>query len=139
MRDLLPHLLTLAFGGVSGYLLKFWLDRRAERERLRHGEKQPHYRNLLLCLKSLSEGRRANDQLLMFEFYFLWLYAPDDVVRAAGRLVQAHAAGATATEETRRSLLADLLVAIRRDMGFSDTALSGSDLVRWAGDHAARG
>jgi len=130
MQELLPHLLTLAFGGVTGYLVKYWLDRRAEREKLRHSEKQPHYRNLLLCLKSLGEGNRETESLLMFEAYFVWLYAPDEVVRSATRLAKAYSSATSSSEEERHKLLAELLLAIRRDMGFHGTALSGTDLIR---------
>lgn len=84
--DLL-QILTLVFGGVVGYFINAWLNSRSEREKRRHTEKEPHYRNLLLCIKSLASGKRENIELFLYEYYFLWLYAPDDVIRAAHNVV----------------------------------------------------
>jgi len=52
-----PELFSLAFGGAAGYLLKFYLDRRNAEEERAFADKREHYRNLLLCLKSLREGK----------------------------------------------------------------------------------
>jgi hypothetical protein len=62
----MDKLILGAIGTAIGYLLKYFLDKRKEAESIRIASRRDHYRSLLLCLKSLSEGRRDNDELLRF-------------------------------------------------------------------------
>jgi hypothetical protein len=82
-----PEFLSIACGGAAGYLLKFYLDRRKAVEERAFADKREHYRNLLLCLKSLREGKSEHTELLWFEYSFLWLHATDSVIKSANTLV----------------------------------------------------
>ena len=55
-------------GAGAGNLLKFYLDRRKAAEERAFVDKREHYRNLLLCLKSLREGKSEHRELLWFEY-----------------------------------------------------------------------
>lgn len=120
------QLLSAAFGAVAGYLLKFYLDRRKAAEERAFTDKRDHYRTLLLCLKSLREGKSEHTELLWFEYSFLWLHAPDSVIKSANALVTKIKEGAVKAEELA-PLVGDLLLQIRRDMGFPKTSLLQTD------------
>lgn len=121
-----PQLLSAALGAVAGYLLKFYLDRRKAAEERAFADKREHYRTLLLCLKSLREGNPEHTELLWFEYSFLWLHAPDSVIKSANALVAKVKEGSGKAEELA-PFIGELLLEIRRDMGFSRTALLQSD------------
>ena len=127
--DFIIQILTLVFGGVGGYFIKSWLDSRSERERQRHKEKEPHYRNLLLCIKSLASGKKEHIDLFLYEYYFLWLYAPDDVIQAAHKLVLRISTDENIAAQLKKTELTNLLTSIRRDMGFKDTEVSEEELT----------
>ena len=86
-----PDPLIAAIGAlvvaVVGALLTFYLDRRKAAEERAFADKREHYRTLLLCLKSLREGESKHTELLWFEYSFLWLHAPDSVIKSANALV----------------------------------------------------
>ena len=75
-------------GAVVGFFIKDYLDRKRDAELQRINDRREHYRTLLLCLKGLGEGKRENEELLRYEYGFLWLYAPDNVVRSCNALIQ---------------------------------------------------
>jgi len=120
------QLLSGAFGAVAGYLLKFFLDRRKAMEERAFTDKREHYRNLLVCLKSLREGKSEHTDLLWFEYSFLWLHAPDSVITSANALVTKIKEGSVKAEELA-PFVGDLLLQIRRDMGFPRTSLLQTD------------
>jgi len=120
------QLLSAAFGAVAGYLLKFYLDRRKVAEERAFVDKREHYRNLLLCLKSLREGKSEHIGLLWFEYSFLWLHAPDSVIRSANTLVTKIKEESIEAEELA-PFVGELLLQIRRDMGFPKTSLLQTD------------
>ncbi len=119
-------LLSAAFGAAAGYLLKFYLDKRKAAEERSFADKRDHYRNLLLYLKSLREGNSEHMDMLWYEYSFLWLHAPDSVIKAANALVTRLKDEAIQTEELA-PLIGDLLLQIRRDMGFPKTSLLQTD------------
>lgn len=119
-------LLSAAFGAAAGYLLKFYLDKRKAAEERSFADKRDHYRNLLLCLKSLREGNSEHMDMLWYEYSFLWLHAPDSVIKAANALVTRLKDEAIQTEELA-PLIGNLLLQIRRDMGFPKTSLLQTD------------
>lgn len=121
-----PELLSLAFGGVAGYLLKFYLDRRNAAEERAFADKREHYRNLLLCLKSLREGKSEHTDMLWYEYSFLWLHAPDAVIKSANILLTKIKEGSVKVEELA-PFVGELLLQIRRDMGFPKTSLLQTD------------
>lgn len=125
----LIQILYALIAGFGGYLLKALLDARSERERQRHTEKEPHYRTLILCIKSLSSGNRKDIDLFLYEFYFLWLYAPDDVIRAAREVTYRISTKGNIATQSNRTALANLLMAIRRDMGFKRTDVAERELT----------
>jgi hypothetical protein len=118
-------LMLTGIGTVIGYILKDYLDKRKDAEAKRVADRRDHYRNVILCLKSLSEGKRDNDELLRFEYPFLWLYAPDTVIHSFNRLLCRLSADRSELELS--SEVADLILAMRRDLGFKRTRLLTSD------------
>jgi len=119
------NLLVLGFGTALGYFLKDFLERRKEAEMKRIEDRRDHYRNLMLCLKSLREGQRDNDNLLRFEYSFLWLYAPDPVIHSFNRLL--HRLNSQADSPLAVSEVGELVLAMRRDLGFRRTRLTASE------------
>jgi hypothetical protein len=115
----------LGIGTAIGYLLKDYLDRRKEAEIRRVADKRDHYHKVILCLKSLAEGRRDNDELLRFEYSFLWLYAPDAVINSFNHLLR-RLSSESGTPPVA-SEIGELILAMRRDLGFKCTRLSASE------------
>ena len=125
ITDELIKLAFTGFGIAIGYFLKNYLDRRKETEIKRIADRRDHYRNLILCLKSISEGQRDKDELLMFEYSFLWLYAPDSVIRSFNNLLRRlHSEGAATKIPSE---VGELILAMRRDLGFKSTHLAASE------------
>jgi hypothetical protein len=115
-----------AIGAVLGYLFKFYLDRRKAAEERTFADKREHYRNLLLCLKSLREGSSEHTEMLWYEYSFRWLHAPDPVIKSANALVT-KIKQSSATADDLAPFVGDLLLQIRRDMGFPKTSLLQTD------------
>jgi len=112
-------------GGILGFLIKDYLDRRRELESQRIVDRREHYRNLLLCLKSLNEGKREHIELLSFEYAFLWLHAPDSVIHSANNLI-----GRLNSRGKQPKVLqevGELVLAMRKDLGFQKTKLANDD------------
>ena len=123
--DELIKLGMLGIGTAVGYFLKDYLDRRKEAEIRRIADRREHYQNLILCLKSLSEGQRDNDKLLRFEYSFLWLCAPDPVIQSLNQLLRRlRTEGGT---PNIASEVGELVLAMRRDVGFMRTQLLASE------------
>jgi len=110
---------------ISAALTYFFDRRKAAAERAVAG-KLEHYKNLILCLKSLREGDSKHVDLLWFEYSFLWLHAPDSVIRAFNLLVTKLKSGA-ADREQLAPLVGELLLHVRRDMGFENTELQSTE------------
>lgn len=113
-------------GTVLVGLFTFYLDRRKAAEERAFVDKRSHYINLLLSLKSLREGSSANIDLLWFEYSFLWLHAPDPVIKSANALVT-KIKEASETAEDLAPFIGALMLQIRRDMGFPKTSLLQTD------------
>jgi len=114
------------FTAFGGYFLKHYLDLKKEAEKYRLEDKLKHYKNLILCLKSLKEGKSDNIELLWFEYSFLWLHAPDTVIKSFNKLLDAIKPGSQPLGDTSL-LIGDLLVSMRHDMGYSKTSLKSED------------
>ena len=125
ISDELIQLSIVGIGAVIGYFVKDYIDRRKEVEIKRIADRREHYRNLMLCLKSLSEGRRDNDELLRFEYSFLWLYAPDSVIQSFNQLLRR--LSSEGDKPTVASEVGELILAMRRDLGFGRTRLLASE------------
>lgn len=125
ISDELIKVILLGFGALAGYFLKHYLDRSRESEMARRADRRDHYRNLVLCLKSLSDGKRDHDDLLRFEYSFLWLYAPDSVIRSFNQLLRR--LNSQADTPLAPSEVGELILAMRRDLGFERTQLSTTD------------
>ena len=132
---LVVQILTLFFGGLSGYFVKYYLDKKSESESRAFNDKREHYRNLILCLKSMREGGDSTD-FFFFEYSFIWLYAPDNVIRAANKLVEKLRESKRLSSDDQ-SLVGDLLVQIRRDIGFASTSLNANDYIYVSNDQQA--
>lgn len=125
VSDELLKLGILGIGTVVGYFLKHYLDQCKEAEVRRIADRRDHYRNLVLCLKALNEGRRDAVEALRHEYSFLWLYVPDSVVYSFNHLLR-HLDSEVHTPKSTLEV-GKLLVAVRRDLGFRDTQLLASD------------
>lgn len=123
----LINLAMVGLGTVIGYFLKDYLDRRKEAEIKRIADRRDHYRTLILALKSLSKGQRDNEEALRYEYSFLWLYAPDAVIRSFNHLL--HRLNSESDTPQVASEVGELVLAMRRDLGFKDTRLSASEFV----------
>lgn len=106
--------------------IKLFLAGKKEAEKHRLEDKLNHYTNLILCLKSLKEGKSDNIELLWFEYSFLWLYAPDTVIKSFNKLLDAIKPESKPLGDSSL-LIGDLLVSIRHDMGYSKTLLKSKD------------
>jgi hypothetical protein len=111
------QLLSAAFGAVAGYLLKFYLDRKKTAEERTFADKREHYRNLLLCLKSLREGKSEHTDMLWYEYSFLWFHAPDSVIKSANTLITKIKGESVKAEEVA-PFVGELLLQIRRSVKF---------------------
>jgi hypothetical protein len=126
-------LLSLFFGGIVGYFVKYYLDKKSESETRAFKDKREHYRTLILCLKSLREGESEHINLFFYEYSFIWLYAPDNVIRSANKLVEKLKISRKLSLEDQK-LVGELLVEIRRDIGFARTDLKATDYIYVPGD-----
>jgi len=120
------QLIIPAFAAVTGYLVRYYLDRMKEAEERRFADKREHYRNLILCLKSLREGNTEHLELLWFEYSFMWLHAPDAVIHSANELLRELRNEKTPLKDIA-PLIGNLLMLMRRDMGFKRSRLSSVD------------
>ena len=123
--DELIKLAILGIGTLAGYFLKDYLDRRKEAEVRRIADRRDHYRTLVLGLKAISEGQRDKEESLWFEYSFLWLYAPDPVIQSFNKLLRHLRSGGYTPEVA--SDVAELILAMRRDLGFERTGLLASE------------
>jgi hypothetical protein len=122
LSDDLIKLIFGLIGAVIGFVVKDYLDRKRDIEVQRISDRREHYKTLLLCLKSLSEGNRESEAVLKYEYAFLWLYAPDKVVRCCNKLIQqlnTQPYGINVIEE-----VGELLLEMRKDLGRRRTKLS---------------
>lgn len=114
------------FTGFCGYFIKHYLDLKKEAEKHKFENKLEHYKNLILCLKSLKEGKTDNMEFLWFEYSFLWLHAPDTVIKSFNGLLHTIKSGSNKTGNIS-PLIGNLLISIRRDMGFPKTSLKSEN------------
>jgi hypothetical protein len=121
----LAKLLFTGLGIAIGYFVKDYIDRRKATEAARIADRREHYRNLVLCLKSIAEGQRDKDELLRFEYSFLWLYAPDAVIRSFNALL--HQMRSEAGRDRAASKAGELILEMRRDLGLKSSRLLPSE------------
>lgn len=134
LSELLNVLLVAALGGL-GFLLR---DAREKRQRLEtrlHEAKREIYEKYVDVLKSVAAetkgGRKANpaarlDDLRHFAFRAP-LIASDDVVMAHIRFMNMERI--LPGGEASLPAIADVIIALRRDMGFEDTHLGARDIL----------
>ncbi len=122
----LVNLIGPAAGVVVGYMLKYALDKRGEAESRRFTDKREHYRNLILTIKKLAEG--GTEQLFWFEYSFLWLYAPDTVLRSANKVGEILKKSSSPTADLSGAL-GELLLEMRRDIGFKASRMTARDYL----------
>lgn len=107
----------------------YFFDRRKAAAERNIADKREHYKNLILCLKSLREGSSQHVDLLWFEYSFLWLHAPDSVIRAFNSLTEKLNEGPS-SRDALPALIGELLLQIRRDMGFGNTKLQNTEFQK---------
>jgi hypothetical protein len=127
------QIITLLSGGIIGYFIKYYLNKKSESESRLFKDKREHYRTLILCLKSLREGESKHIDLFFFEYTFIWLYAPDNVIRAANKLVERLSLNKRITSEDQ-IFIGNLLIEIRHDIGFPRTHLTSADYLYLSDD-----
>lgn len=109
-------IITGLLGGIIGYGVKYFFDKRSESETRIYNDKREHYRNLILCIKNLSEKKSDNIELFYFEYSFLWLYASDDVIEAANEVLH-KIKKSDVPVIIGQDVLGSLLVKMRQDIG----------------------
>ncbi len=143
MDSPLVNLIVAAVGAVFGYLLKYNLDKRGEAESRRFTDKREHYRNLILTIKNLTDdekqAKNAQD-IFWFEYSFLWLYAPDTVLRSANTVARILKESSSPTADLKDSALGELLLEMRRGIGFKASEMTSLDyLARGSTEHRGTG
>ncbi|MCK5306828.1 MAG: hypothetical protein KAJ66_06800 [Candidatus Omnitrophica bacterium] len=127
------NLIYLIFGGVSGYFIKSWLEKRAERETRIFERKREKYQNLLRYLKGFMEGtaNKKDKQLFLNELSESWLYASDSVVLKANKLldefIHSNEQGHPDDQNTAKNMLGELVLEMRRDLEYKNTKLKFSN------------
>lgn len=133
MDQLVSTLLYLSLGGVGGYLIQHYLGRRAERERQLLEKKRDKYQNLVRRSKGFVEGssNKEDKRLFIEELSECWLYASDQVIRCANNFLQefvkARREGQAIDPEIGRQKLADMVLAMRKDLEYRKTQLTTED------------
>ena len=125
MSPELINIIVGLIGGFIGYFIKDYVDQRKELKSQQMIDRREHYRNLLLSLKSLSEGKREHTALLSFEYQFLWLHAPDSVIRSANKLIQK--LNSQGKQPKVLDEVGELVLEMRKDLCFQKTKLSTND------------
>lgn len=150
--DALELVLAALGGGGLVAVINQWLDRRAQRireeARALREVRAPLYRELLrpwaVTLAAAREGRDPVQALAgsadspeyhraLFEFA---MTASDDLVRSFGRMMLAASLSAALPEEAKnniedpRTLMADFVFHLRKDLGPRNTRLEPDDLIR---------
>jgi len=106
MGGFLGLIIATVIGAVAWIYQRAWDRQQARIER---------YEAILDSLPGFTQGRLNPNQIddVLKEFRRLWLFAPDDVIKAANAFVAAAEKG-----ETKRPALAELVLAMRRDVSF---------------------
>jgi hypothetical protein len=105
---------------AAGAIVAWYFNERSKVRSEQLQRKEERYRELLRCLKGFYVG--SQDAALKREFIdqskLCWLYAPDDVVRKVNAFFRAiHTERVPpATDEEKERALAELVLAIRKDM-----------------------
>jgi hypothetical protein len=124
------NLIVPIFGGVcglAGFGIKYLFDKRGEAESRRFADKREHYRTFILMIKEMAEGRKV-EGLFWFEYSFLWLYAPDEVLRSANTVARILKKSPTPTADLNAAL-GNLLIEMRHDIGFKSSEMTSADYL----------
>lgn len=113
---------------VCGYMVKGKLDiRMSER-----GQKEERYKGMLTAIKGFyesSQDRQLKGKFLE-ELTQAYLYAPDQVIRAANKFLDTvRVKPEPSSEEEKRAALVSLIIAMRKDL--RKTKLLNSEFETW--------
>jgi hypothetical protein len=115
--DFLKFIIPL-LGAVFAW---FWNEKR-KRVAEEYSRKEKKYEALIEGLRGFyddvakrPEGKKLQEQFLL-ELNKAWLYCPDDVIRKAYRFLAAVKGDKDFTEEERKAVSGELMVAIRKDL-----------------------
>lgn len=121
-------IIIAAIIAVFGYVVKGKIDIQV-RERQ---QREDRYRGMLTAIQGfyVSSQNRELRQKFVDELYQAYLYAPDDVMRAANNFLDTvKTKPEPSTEEEKKSALANLVLEMRRDM--RKTKLAASEFESW--------
>jgi hypothetical protein len=134
LADLTNALLLAALGGVA-YLYRASREKRQQLETRLGESKRALYEGYVDVLKDVARRTKAGsteaapehiEQLRTFAFRSV-LIASDEVLKAHIRFT--NLGRISTSEKAALPAVADVLLALRKDMGFPDTKLTGQDLL----------
>lgn len=119
-------LIVVALIGVAGYAAQNWLIKWRELQKREYARKEQRYANFVRLLAKMLSPRILREkkvpeeikEKLNQEVFLLQLYAPDNVVRAMDKWVNAlsSALRSAVSEDELRNALRNLLISMRKDL-----------------------
>ena len=119
-------LIVVALIGVAGYAAQNWLIKWRELQKREYARKEQRYANFVRLLATMLSPRILREkkvpeeikEKLNQEVFLLQLYAPDNVVRAMDKWVNAlsSALRSAVSEDELRNALRNLLISMRKDL-----------------------
>ena len=128
MDDWLKIIIALA-SVVVAWLLNEHAKLRWEK-RLRKEERYKAFHESIRGFYVASQDTEQKEQFLQ-ELRLAWLYCPDDVIKAGNAFLRTVATGAHCSDEEKERVLAEFVIALRRDLHGRKTKLTVEDHHVW--------
>lgn len=119
-------IISLVLGTIGGGLANYWLRRREERAKVGDTERLAGYGRLVASLDGFVEGAPGGKAAFLAESRKALLYASADVLQRTREFLNAFTSERDqdpvdmVPDEVADPLVANLLLAMRRDLGFAD-------------------
>ena len=133
--DAIESLLGAGFiGVVIGYFIKYFLDYRQSKRLEELSKKRKVYEDAVETLGIFISNRtvlKEQQDKFMDAYSKVWLWAPDDVVRAFSDFLQIQIALATpnnkVSQNSAKMKYTKCVIEMRKDLGFPKTSLTSQD------------